>query len=513
MTAAFLALLLISYVAQGRRPKPHRGSLVPEPELVILLFDGHELVDATAPARSLLERIPGSADEWARLSSYLSQRIVRFEERLEELPSRGRVDFAGKDGVTLNVVAEAVGGMMRLTLTDPEAEGQGIVVDALSLRAQEEELKFLRLMHGALPSLLWRTDEDGTVTWANKAYLDLSAESGESELMWPLPVQFPQVGAQNAAGPARRLKRAGSDRAKGIWYEVASFPLGDATMHHAVSVDALVKAETALREFIQTLTKTFAHLPIGLAIFDRQRQLALFNPALTDLTTLGVEFLSGRPTLFAFLDQLREARVIPEPKDYQSWRLQMSELERAAASGHYEETWALSSGQTYKVTGRPHPDGAVALLIEDISAEITLTRHFRSEIELGQSVVDAIDEAICVFSPAGEIILSNAAYAALWSVDPGTTLGRMSIRDAIRHWQGRTLPTPVWGDARDFVSDIGERAEWFAEVSFVDGGVLNCRFAPLPGGATLAAFSKGMHARPPLRRLRRGRRTESELMA
>ena len=62
--------------------------------------------------------------------------------------------------------------------------------------------------------------------------------------------------------------------------------------------------------------------------------------------------------------------MMPEPKDYRSWRQQMSDLEAAAQNGTYEETWALPTGQTYRVTGRPHPDGAVALLFEDISAEV-----------------------------------------------------------------------------------------------------------------------------------------------
>jgi len=249
-----------------------------------------------------------------------------------------------------------------------------------------------------------------------------------------------------------------------------------------------VRAETALREFVQTLTKTFAHLPIGLAIFDRQRQLALFNPALIDLTTLGPDFLSGRPTLFSFLDHLREARMIPEPKDYRSWRQQMTELEKAASTGHYQETWTLPSGLTYQVTGRPHPDGAVALLIEDISAEVSLTRRFRSDLELGQAVVDSLTEAIAVFSPAGVLVMSNAAYARMWGTDPATTLGEVGATESMRLWQSGSLPNPIWADARDFISSIGPRADWTGEAVLQSGQRIACRFQAIAGGATLAGF-------------------------
>jgi PAS domain-containing protein len=53
-----------------------------------------------------------------------------------------------------------------------------------------------------------------------------------------------------------------------------------------VDVTEIVRAQQAQKNFVQTLTKTFATLSIGLAIFDRNRQLMLFNPALIDLTAL-----------------------------------------------------------------------------------------------------------------------------------------------------------------------------------------------------------------------------------
>ena len=42
----------------------------------------------------------------------------------------------------------------------------------------------------------------------------------------------------------------------------------------------------------------------------------------------------------------------------------------SAEDGLYQEIWSLPSNVTYKVTGRPHPDGAVAFFFEDISADV-----------------------------------------------------------------------------------------------------------------------------------------------
>jgi hypothetical protein len=64
-----------------------------------------------------------------------------------------------------------------------------------------------------------------------------------------------------------------------------------------LDITEIVRAQQAQKNFVQTLTKTFATLAIGLAIFDRNRQLMLFNPALIDLPALPADFLSARPNL------------------------------------------------------------------------------------------------------------------------------------------------------------------------------------------------------------------------
>ena len=268
--------------------------------------------------------------------------------------------------------------------------------------------------------------------------------------------------------------------------------IGEDLLYTAIPADRTVEAERSLRDFTQTLTQTFAHLSVGLAIFDRERSLSLFNPALTDLIGLKPEYLIGRPTLSNLLDQLRERQMMPEPKDYKSWRQQMVALEAEAATGVYSEPWFLPDGRTFQATGRPHVDGAIAFVFEDISADISLRREFKTELETCQAVFDGLDEAIAVFSPAGAVTLTNQAYRALWGGEEPDT----NIIEASRRWQHGCAPTPVWGDARDFCGTIGERSNWTAEARLSDGRGLDCRFEALPGGATLVGFSVTSGVRP-----------------
>lgn len=489
--SAFLALTALTVLLTRREPRRGAAQTHPVLEQIVFLFDDQELVDATGPARALIEASPIALSDWARLSAFVAPRFADFAKSMAQLAERGRIELvADADGdrqAPIRLIAEDVNGLARITLIDPEAEGRGVLVDGLSQRALEDELDQLRLTLDHSPALVWREDAEGVLTWANRAYILRSGAFSASDeaLVWPLPKLFDLEAAQRS-GPRRVKLDEGADGV--AWFDCHSFALDSGALHFALPADATVRAEKALRDFVQTLTKTFADLPVGLAIFDRQRQLQLFNPALLDLTQLGPEFLSGRPTLYAFLDRLREARMMPEPKDYRSWRLQMTELEQAAAAGFHSETWSLPTGQTYRVTGRPHPDGAIAFLFEDISSEMSLTRRFRAELEQGQEVLDLMSEAVAIFQPTGELSASNAAYDRIWGADAGSTLGRVTLLDSVRLWQGQCEPSDIWDKARGFNSRVSREAIVGDVRRHLDGRRITCRFVPMHGGALLASF-------------------------
>src|SRR5690606_25756835 len=133
-------------------------------------------------------------------------------------------------------------------------------------------------------------------------------------------------------------------------------------------------------------------------------------------------------------------------------------------------------------------------------------RRFRTEIELGQAVVDTVEEATAGFSPAGEPTLSASARDALRAVETQLALGKVTVVDSNRRWQALAPPDPAFADIRDFVLALEDRAEWTADLRLLAGDVLGCRIVPLSGGATLVAFARQRVARPSRRRARRIRR-------
>ncbi|MBI1171080.1 PAS domain-containing protein [bacterium] len=492
LTALFAAVVALAMMAfLERRNKRQPVTIFAEnTTATVYLFDGDVLIDSTPSARALLSTIHVQGSPWTKLLSYLVPHFTDLEARLLRLPVEGAVTLAStpQRGSPLLLQAELRGGLTRLVLADPSREDQSEGQDLMAQRAVQEELDLLRETVARAPILMWRERANGDIIWANAAYMLRAAEvlQNGQDLTWPLPRLFEKLATtQNLSGQRQKLSPRD---AKPIWYELCGFEDKGERLIFATVADALVHAETTLRDFMLTLTKTFAHLHVGLAIFDKQRQLVLFNPALMDLTGLPAEFLSMRPSLLSVLDGMRDRNMIPEPKDYRDWRRQLMEMERAASSGLYEETWSLPGGQTYRVIGRPHPNGALALMIEDISGEMLRTRRFRADLELSQSVIDEVDEAIAVFTPAGQLVMSNSGYARLWGGNSAENLSEETLRSLSVRWRMQCSPSTVWTDLEDFASNPGDRTQWKAEVRLLDGRMIDCRFAPLAGGATMTAF-------------------------
>ncbi|NDR57555.1 PAS-domain containing protein [Aliiruegeria sabulilitoris] len=483
---AMLALIVISYFQPSR--KISWSPIETLDEEVVFLFQDKVLVDASPGARALLETGPDFLADWPRFLAVLEHRFAEFNDRIGTLAESQYFVIHGPTGEALE--AEWRGGLARIVIkANPHSDSSSS--ESLRNAISGGEIDTLQKVVDLAPMLGWKEDAAGQVRWANGAYVDLAERSlGEDEtISWPLPRIFDHraCGMEKARSPKRMsIELPGSEKA---WFDCYFEPVGEETLGFALPADALVRAETSLHEFVQTLTKTFAHLPTGLAVFDRERRLALFNPALADLSALEPQFLSARPTLFEFLDKLRQKQRAPEPKDFGQWRQQIVDLESAAASGTYQETWSLPTGETYRVTGRPHPDGAIAFLFEDISDEMTLTRQFRAELELGQAVLDGVEEAIAVFSASGTLVQFNTAYCNLWDHDPNAMLGDTGIIEATRLWQNSCAPSPAWGDLRDFVGATHERAEWTVQIRRTNGLLMDCRFVPLIGHNTLVSFS------------------------
>lgn len=506
ISAVLGAAIYLSFLGYIFRPRKRtaREMLREADSAVGFLFDGHALVDASPLAKRLLPARDRGQSDWEVFIRLFSAQFPQLRVALASLPSEGRKRIVSPSDPTLSLEAEHWDGYSRIIFDNASETGERSATDRLIAASLEQEVASLRAISEDAPMLIWKEDAPSQIVWANNSYLNLvdslviaPSETGPS---WPPRNIFArfELPVDDEGYATKRVQIEPPEGEGTAWFEISSVRRRREVVRFAVDITTVVRAEATQRAYVESLSKTFAQLSIGLAIFGRDRRLLSFNPALLDLTGLPVEFLSARPQIRSVLDRMREARVLPEPKNYLSWRDELAALESAAENGSYCEVWNLPNGSTYRVTGRPHPNGATALLFEDVSADVSLTRRFRAEIELAHAALDGMRDAAVVISPTGSVIFSNSAYHDLWGTTKERGLREVDLKDEAAEWQQASVPTPVWAMIRDFIRGHGGRDPWEEPLSLLDGRQLVCRAAPLPIGNSLITFLRAPEIAQPL---------------
>ncbi len=461
------------------------------------LINGTSVRPLSEPARALVDCLGAAPSRLAALGEHLESDCAGIRQDLETLVLHGtpfRHHCVRRDGTAFEVLGEPRGAAAWLAIRPASEEARALKDAQDALARAKDETAFLREVLDTAPLVAWSSAPDGQITWANAGYRErFDAAAGELR-DHRVPNAFGHVLEEvpltpRGKGSRRRVSIPGRQEAEALWFEVSQTPGADGgTLGFALAADDLVAAEASLRRFVETLTETFAHLPIGLAVFDKNRRLGLFNPALTDLVKIDAVWLAGRPSLRDFLERLRETRQMPEQKDFASWRRKLGELEEGAREGTYEQNWVLPSGKIFRVTGRPHPQGALAFLFEDISSAIILERKYRSELELSQATLDRMVEAVAVFDTSGMLVFVNSAFEELWTLAPMDRLDGPGIAEMTRLCAERCQPSPVWAQLSEFATAADSRTSWTAAVETLDGRTMHLLVAPLPDASTLVVF-------------------------
>lgn len=458
------------------------------------LFNGDTLTDATLDAQQMLKNAPSHLTERQALISILSGRFPTLTYGMDSI-AKGAVEvLSAADDAPMSLRLENTDGLIRVSVIGTSRQDNLSISEIAAQDALESELNFLRSVVDESPNPMWLQDGEGKLNWANAAYLALSdrqtGAADHADQKWPKAPLFD--GLDHDADPNKPITRRRAlplaDNMKEEWFDITTQRNGKNVLHYASSADDAVMAELSRAKTVQTSARLFADLSTGLAIFDQKRRLASFNPALTNMTRLQTAFLLKKPSLDMFLDALRETRILPEPKNYASWRDQFTALETAARAGTYCENWDSIDGQTFRVTGRPYADNSFVFLFADISADVALTRRFRSSIETGQGVIDTMDDAVAVFSTNGTLVLSNKAYKDLWGTAHDGSVHTHDLRTEIVGWQTQCSAAPTWAHLRTYIAASDKSDPWVDHAILSDGRHVECRAQRVSPNMTMVSF-------------------------
>ncbi len=495
----------------------------------VLIAEAGRIADASEPAARLLGAPLVGRSAREVLEAFLDccrDAAMAALTRLEARGERFELIVGDRGGRYYALLGEPRGGLVRLVLREAallDAELERVAADLAererTAARREAEVEAVSGLLAAAPVALWARAADGSVSWsrgriataegaveaASAAALAAArperAEGGTARFRLELgPGESVPEGDASRGDAFRGEQRAdgqgGDEPGDGhdaagprIALEAIEVPApGGGRYGLALEGSAALDAERTLARFLRTMTETFAHLNVGLAIFDQTQRLALFNPALVDMWQADPAWLARRPTLREILDGLRANRRIPESADFHAWRRRLTGLFDDTEAADYDELWHLADGSDIRVLAKPHPHGSLAFVFEDVTERLRLAKQFHHSIDLRRATLDRLEEGLAVFGPDGLLQFVNAAFHDIWGSDEESVRPLMHVREMIPLIGGQTVETEVWQRLVVFITGADSRQPWGARLTLGTGRILNARFAGLPDGSTMAVF-------------------------
>jgi signal transduction histidine kinase len=408
---------------------------------------------------------------------------AEISQALDALGDRGggfSLTARTKDGQSVALRGRAVGALAAVWL---EIEAQ----------ASKGERDYQAVLD-ALPIPVWLRDRALALFWGNRAFVATVGVAGlDAAIAGQAALEKSErdlASAARAEGETLEAKRftvvGGQRRALAFTHA----PLADGTVvGAAVDVTEISNAEARLQQHIDASSDTLDKLATAVAIFDRDQKLSFYNRAFAQLWGLPETWLDTRPTDGEVLDRLRQARKLPEQRDYQAWKRQRLALYDQPAEYLPEELWHVPGGKTLRVMAQPHPFGGLTFLYEDVTEKLSLESSYNTLIKVQSATLDTLTEGVAVFGPDARLKLHNAAFARIWELEPGDLAGEPHVQKIAQACMARFGEEPTWTRLIASIASGAERSRDWGEIERSDKTILALSLAPLPDGATLVTFA------------------------
>ena len=278
---------------------------------------------------------------------------------------------------------------------------------------------------------VWLRDEKLRLVLVNKKYLEFSKEKSKEDVIATqaeiLTVNNDSVSANLAlqAQAANRIRKQTVNVIKSG--ERRSFEAIETPFHIEQSLDKIcsVGALIDVTE-LDDLRRNFrlhqnAHLEIlgalgtAFAVFDTSYKLSFYNKSFAAFWGLEDVWLESRPAYSAFLDLIREKRMLPEVPDF---RLYKSDEQKdfSAIIEPKEDLLHLPNGNTIRRVRAPHPMGGLIFAFEDVSDRLATRRAYNSLLAVQQELLDNLFDGVVIFGSNGRLKFYNQAYLNLWKL-------------------------------------------------------------------------------------------------
>ena len=451
--------------------------------------------NASSPAARLLE---GVADLEARDAIGTDTTLRR---RLKELREQGMpfsLTMSGPSGSFMEADGRTAGARAVVWLADTTLKG----LEGSSARGRLEETRrtvardpmaFLELLSRA-PFPAWRMSGGGRLQWANTAYQEAVECRSLDQALEKQALLNPRIEAQN-----KRTIEQGSEtlethtlslKGEIRTFRIHVFPISGGTGGVAIDVTNEEQIHLDRDRLVKANAETLNQVADAIAVFDTDRKLSFYNLAFIDLWKLEPGFLADRPTYGEVLDRLHVSRLLPTQADYARWRAEQTAPPPDVLT-RVEEHWPMPSGRLLKQTRQRHALGGMLVLFRDVTVEHKVQAQFNQSMKVQIATINALQQAVAVFSRDARLSLSNKAFSQMWELPDSLTVPGTEYNDIVERCtiltgtQGET-----WSEIKYSVTGVDEniRSSRQGEMLLTDQRRIIFKTEALPDGATMIAF-------------------------
>ncbi|MFD1788953.1 PAS-domain containing protein [Sphingomonas floccifaciens] len=253
----------------------------------------------------------------------------------------------------------------------------------------------------------------------------------------------------------------------------------------AVDVDELEQARGGMKRFGEAQRAMLDRLSAGVAQFGADRSLVFCNQPFRRIFGLREEWLRDRPEFDRVLERMREAKRLPEVRDFPSWKAERRTWFLTPEAGQ-EEHWHLPSGTHLRVVPQPLPDGGLVVVFEDRTEQVQLASARDTLLRVRTATFDNLYEALGVFAADGRLQIWNQKFRSLWGFDEELLASHPRV-DALAKAAAAKLENPQRATMiGDLVrSATVDRLNRGGRVVFADGRHFEFAAVPLPDGNAL----------------------------
>lgn len=350
----------------------------------------------------------------------------------------------------------------------------------------------------AAPLAMWYRGADLRLAMVNSAYVE-AVEGGSADAVVANGVELVEGtgpdGAMASAAAARQADEAlvtampatiGGERRM---LQIHDVPLTNGGVAgFAVDIEDLEQARIGIKRFGAAQRALLDRLSAGVVQFGPNRTLTFFNQPFQRLSTLPPEWLSDAPEFDRVLERMREAKRLPEVRDFPGWRAERRDW-FMAAGGAIEEQWHLPGGAHMRVVAQPLPDGGLLVILEDRTEEVQLAGARDTLLRVRTAIYDSLFEALGVFSTDGRLQVWNDRFRHLWGLEE-TFLATHPRIDTLVQKAADRLSNPRHGQLIAQLVRVAavDRQQRGGRVAFADGRHFEFAGVPLPDGNALFAM-------------------------